>query len=392
MRTLIEKVTVLQDGFRCIPEGAVLVEDDKIIQVLHAGETQQGRDADCRIDGRGLKLTPGLIDIHIHGAAGHDLIEGSAEAVRAVAENVIRDGCTSFMGSLTVISHAQMLHVLRGLAQAPASQQGAAMLGIHSEGPYLSAEYKALMDERYLRDPSVQELDEMIEAAEGRLQIMTVAPERCGMPEFIQQAVFRNLTVMIGHTAASSAQVHEAALSGAHGFTHLYNAMSQHLHRDPGTVTGAFLETGLAAELIADGFHVDPQIVRMTWKTMGPQRLVLITDAMLGKGMPDGDFQFSGLACRKQGQHVRVIETGRRAGSAIGLNDAVRMMQEMCGCTDSELVQMACVNPAVLARVGNQKGRILPGMDADLALFDEHWQCHGAMRKGQWMWQRRPLF
>ncbi len=144
----------------------------------------------------------------------------------------------------------------------------------------------------------------------------------------------------------------------------------------------------MKAELIADGFHVDPEVVRMTWKHFGPQRLVLITDAMLGKGMPDGDFEFSGLHCRKHGQHVQVVETGRRAGSAIGMNDAVRMMGEMCGCTPCELVQMACVNPASLAQAGNRKGRLAAGMDADLALFDQQWQCCATMVEGRWVYHR----
>ena len=116
--------------------------------------------------------------------------------------------------------------------------------------------------------------------------------------------------------------------------------------------------------------------------------LVLITDAMLGKGMPDGDFEFSGLHCRKHGQHVQVVETGRRAGSAIGMNDAVRMMGEMCGCTPCELVQMACVNPASLAQAENRKGRLAAGMDADLALFDKQWQCRATMVEGRWVYRR----
>ena len=387
MKTLIHNAHVIADGFREIPCGAVLVEEGKIAALMpEADWSAQAENADEVIDAEGLMLTPGLIDIHIHGAAGEDLISGKAEAAEAVSRNVAMDGGTAFMASLTVVSHERLLEILRGLASV-ADLPGAAMLGIHSEGPYLSPDYKALMDERYLRDPSLKELRDMVEAAQGRLKVMTVAPERAGMDGFIQAAVQAGITVMVGHTNATSADVHRASLAGAAGFTHLYNAMSQHLHRDPGTVTGAFLEEGMKAELIADGFHVDPEVVRMTWKHFGSQRLVLITDAMLGKGMPDGDFEFSGLHCRKHGQHVQVVETGRRAGSAIGMNDAVRMMGEMCGCTPCELVQMACVNPASLAQVGNRKGRLAAGMDADLALFDKQWQCRGTLVEGRWVYR-----
>lgn len=369
-----------------LEDGAVIVEQGRITAVLEADAVRPDM-ADCFLDARGLTLTPGWIDIHIHGAGGRDLIEGTAEAVRTVSENVIRDGCTSFIASLTVVSHPQMLSILENLAGCSMDQPGASLLGIHSEGPYLSVQYKALMNEQWLRDPSLEELRQMCEAAQGHLKLMTVAPERPGMPELIEAAVAEGITVMIGHTAATSAQVHQARLCGAAGFTHLYNAMSQHLHRQPGCVTGAFLEKAMAAELIADGFHVDPEVVRVTWQHFGSSRLVLITDAMLGKGMPDGCFEFSGLLCLKKGQHVRVVETGRRAGSAIGMNDAVRMMQQMCGCTPCQLVEMAAVNPARLIGVSNSKGRILPGMDADLALFDQQWHCHAAWVKGECRWK-----
>ena len=365
MKTLIHHAHVIADGFREIPDGAVLVENGKIKRILTELQAQTILDeADEIVDAEGAYCTPGMIDIHIHGAAGADLIDGRHESVETVSRNLAQDGCTGFMASLTVISHQRMLEVLKGLSTATL-MPGAQLLGIHSEGPYLSKQYKALMNETYLRDPSVEELHEMLEASSGKLKIMTVAPELKGMEEFIQEAVENKITVMIGHTDATSHDVHKAALCGASGFTHLYNAMSQHLHRDPGTVTGAFNETGMFAELIADGFHVDPEVVKITWKHFGARRLVLITDAMLGKGMPDGDFEFSELKCRKTGKHVRVIETGRRAGSAISLNDAVRSIQEMCGCTPCELVQMACVNPSVLAQVSDHKGKLTPGMDAD---------------------------
>lgn len=386
MRTGIVHARVVCDQDRMLEDGAVIVEQGRITAVLEADAVRPDM-ADCFLDARGLTLTPGWIDIHIHGAGGRDLIEGTAEAVRAVSENVIRDGCTSFIASLTVVSHPQMLSILENLAGCGMDQPGASLLGIHSEGPYLSVQYKALMNEQWLRDPSLEELRQMCEAAQGHLKLMTVAPERPGMPELIEAAVAEGITVMIGHTAATSAQVHQARLCGAAGFTHLYNAMSQHLHRQPGCVTGAFLEKAMAAELIADGFHVDPEVVRVTWQHFGSSRLVLITDAMLGKGMPDGCFEFSGLLCRKKGQHVRVVETGRRAGSAIGMNDAVRMMQQMCGCTPCQLVEMAAVNPARLIGVSNSKGRILPGMDADLALFDQQWNCHAAWVRGECRWK-----
>lgn len=137
------------------------------------------------LDGEGLTLTPGLIDLHIHGAAGRDLIEGSLEAARAVSENISHDGVTSFMASLTVVSHGEMLRILKGYGEME-ELPGARLVGVHAEGPYLSRRYKALMDDRWLRAPSVKELDEMLEASGGRLRVMTVAPELPDMEAFIR--------------------------------------------------------------------------------------------------------------------------------------------------------------------------------------------------------------
>ena len=379
---VITHVRAVVDGHRMMERARVTVEAGKILTV----EPDEGPAPEYALDGGGLTLTPGLIDLHIHGAAGRDLIEGSQRAARAVSENISRDGVTAFMAALTVVSHGEMLRILKGYGEM-AALPGARLAGVHAEGPYLSRRYKALMDERWLRDPSVAELDEMLEASAGRLRVMTVAPELPGMDAFIRQAAQRGVAVMLGHTAASSGDMHRAALAGARGITHLYNAMSQHLHREPGAVTGAFLEEGLYAELIADGYHVAPDVVRMTYRYMGPERLILITDAMLGKGMPDGDFVFSGLACRKSGLEVKVIDGGRRAGSAIGLNEALRRMQQMTGCGPCQLVQMACVNPARVAGLEGKKGRLMAGMDADLALFDDDWVCKGAMAGGKWIWR-----
>lgn len=383
MRWTLYNVRAVIDGQTILEPARITVEDGRILSVTEdAGELPE-----CAVDGRGLTVTPGLIDVHIHGAAGRDLIEGSPKATAAVAENVVRDGVTGFLASLTVVSHKEMLKILDGYAHMQL-RQGARLLGVHSEGPFLSKQYKALMDETHLREPSVEELDEMLEASGNRLRVMTVAPELAGMEAFIAQAAARGVKIMLGHTAATAQDVKRAARSGASGMTHLYNAMSQHLHREPGAVTGAFLEDSLFAELIADGFHVSPDVVAMTYKAMGPERMILITDAMLGKGMPDGDFIFSGLNCRKRGMEVEVIDNGRRAGSAVSLNYVLRRMQEMTGCSDCDLVQMACVNPARLLGMEKELGSLRPGLRADMALFDKAWNCQGTVMDGKWAFTR----
>ena len=362
----ITNCTLVVDGYNTIENGSILIEEGKIVKV---GSGDFGC-ANC-IDAKGQYVMPGMIDVHIHGAMGHDFIDGSQESIDVVSRNVVQDGCTSFFASLTVESHEKTLEILRGLGNCTQPNGGANYLGIHAEGPFLSCKYKALMIEEYLRDPSISEFDEMVDAANGKLKYMTIAPERCGSEEMIAHALNKGVYCMVGHTDSRVNDVKKAYESGAKGFTHLYNAMSQHTHREPGTVTGAFLMNDMYAELVCDGFHVDPYVVKVTYDAFGPKRMTLITDAMLGKDMPDGPYTFSSLNCIKKGKTVQVKETGRISGSCIGMNDALKNIIKFTGCTLNDVVQMACVNPSVLAQVVDTKGTLEVGKDADIIMVSK---------------------
>ncbi len=368
MPTLIENVHLVPDGKHAF-KGSLLCENGKIIQLSPEKILLSNEKSVQRIDGHGAWLLPGLIDLHLHGSYGADFIRQPQVSINTVAAGLIQEGTTSFLASLTVVSHPELCDLLHQYSFCRSPEKTAHFLGVHSEGPYLSKEYKALMDERWLRDPCESEFREMMEAANGCLKMMTVAPERKGMKQLIPALKQAKVTVMLGHTACTCKEALDALSQGAQGFTHLYNAMSQHSHRDPGAVTAAFLHPDAMAELIVDGFHSHPDIVRATMKILGPRRLILITDAMLGKGMPDGDYCFSNLNCRKRGNTVQVIETGRIAGSAITQLDALRNLRQFTGCSFNDLVQMACVNPAKLIHA-DQKGSLAPGKDADMILVD----------------------
>lgn len=372
MKKILYNGHIIIDGKTEYDKGYIIIDGEKIEKAAADDEyLSLSRDEYEWIDVKGSYIIPGYIDIHMHGAMGKDFIEGTKDALEVVAKNIVKDGTTSFCASLTVVSQQELLSIFDGYADIDAIKDGANFLGIHSEGPYLSPEYKALMDERYLRDPSIQELDEMLEHANGKLKIMTVAPERQGMDTFIPYAVKHNVTIMMGHTNSNARDVCAAVACGATGFTHLYNAMSQHLHRNPGCVTGAMIEKNTYAEMICDGFHVDPDVVLATFRQFGAERIVMITDSMLGKGMPDGVYTFSGLQCKKTGKHVQVIETGRIAGSAYGMDDMVRSMVSICKCSMKDIVQMACVNPSIVAKVNKSKGTLYPGKDADITVLDK---------------------
>ncbi len=369
MSTLIKNCVIVPDH-KTQFKGSVLVEDGKIKAFYHSGTELP--ETDGIVEGDGNYLLPGMIDIHLHGSYGYDFIREPQTSINEVASGLSKEGTTAFMASLTVVSHEELCSLLNEYRLVSQREHDAEFLGVHSEGPYLSKEYKALMDDTYLRDPDLNELNDMVKSAGNCLKIMTIAPEREGMSEFIPEALKQNITLMIGHTATTCKQAEAALEMGVTGFTHLYNAMTQHQHRSPGAVTAALLHPEALCELIVDGFHTHPDTVRSTWKMMGPEQIILITDAMLGKGMPDGEYEFSLLKCRKTGSTVQVIETGRIAGSCITMLDAIRNMKQYTNCTINDLVQMACINPAKAAKVFDRKGSLEIGKDADIIILDEN--------------------
>lgn len=380
MKTLLKNGKLIIDGQREIHSGDILFDETGIINF---GEHLEEKEDYEVIDVCGCIIQPGFIDIHMHGAIGKDFVIGK-EAVNPVGISLLQDGTTGFLASLTVLSHEEELKVLKSLKDA--TSEGAEYLGVHMEGPYLSKEYKALMNETYLRDPVIFELDEMLEA-NPNIKVMTIAPEREGMEEFIPYLVRKSIVPMIGHTASSAKEALRGLDLGAKGFTHLYNAMSQHTHRNPGCVTAALEYKNSYKELIMDGFHNDVEVVKASWRILGPEEIIMITDCMLGKGMPDGEYTFSELRCRKVGNTVRVIETGRIAGSAISMNDAARFVKDNCNTTARDIVQIGCVNPANLLKL-DHVGTLNIGYKANIAVFDENYHTEMVYVNGERKWQK----
>ncbi len=366
MKTLIKNVIVIKKDRKF--NGSVLI-DEGIIEQIYEDADYDVKDAKI-INGNGFFLAPGMVDIHLHGSYGYDFINNPKETLDIVSKGLIKEGTTSFLASLTVLSLEETLDLLRIYKDIEERQAGANFLGVHLEGPYLSYEKKQLMDERYLRNPDIEEFDEMLQAAADKVKYMTIAPELDHMEKFIKHA-HDKVVLSIGHTMADCKTTLKALDLGCKSFTHLYNAMGQHLHRQPMAVTAALSDDKAYSELIVDGNHIHPDVIRATYRILGSDQIILITDAMLAKGMADGDYLFSNLNCRKQGNKVNVIETGIFAGSVITQLDALRNMKAFCNCDEVDLFKMASYNPCKLMGIEN-KGSIEVGKDADLILLDSN--------------------
>ncbi|MBQ6653925.1 MAG: N-acetylglucosamine-6-phosphate deacetylase [Erysipelotrichaceae bacterium] len=363
----IHNVSIYPDDKQFIKNGCVLFEDGHILEA--GDESLRGR-AEQRIDGNGLILLPGFIDVHVHGGYGYDFLEDGLKAVEVFSRQASASGCTSYLASFVSDHQDRLIEVMKQYA-ADFHFEGAQCLGIHMEGPFLSRKRAAVMKPETLRDPSTEEFQKMIEASGHKIVQMTIAPELPGAMELIEYGTSQGISMMLGHSEADVKTARMAIAKGAVGLTHMYNAMGQHEHRQPGLVTAGLLCDELLCELITDGFHIHPDVLKTTYKLIR-DRIAIITDSSLVRGLPDGEYFFSGHRVSKQGIRAVTVDKGTIAGSAVDMRSGISTFRELTGASWNEIVRMASINPAVIARCYSRKGKLHKGYDADMVLIDEN--------------------
>jgi N-acetylglucosamine-6-phosphate deacetylase len=255
----------IQEGYLVLNDGLIVKAadmDDGEVKSLFAQE-----DTEIIIENE-MTIIPGMLDIHTHGAMGVDFIDIDEEKLMKVGKRFLMEGVTAFCTSTMVLIREKEKELLRTFGDLP-ELTAPRWLGVHLEGPHMNEKYHAMMDPRYLRKPSVEELVENVELTNHRLRMITMAPELEGAKEFIEACVANDVIVMLAHSNATSKQTTEALTWGVSGFTHLYNAMTQHTHRNPGMVTAALLNESTFKELIVDGYHIDEDVIKLTYKILG---------------------------------------------------------------------------------------------------------------------------
>src|SRR5271167_3795429 len=337
MRTVLTADS-LWTGSTLIPYPIVEIEGDRIVGIAEGfGARVEVPGAEVH-DFKDAMLAPAFFDVHIHGAAGHDVMEATPEALGAIGKFLATRGTGCYLATTVTAPLEMTLRALDSLAKLiehpdriDADGDAALPIGIHLEGPFLSHAKCGVQPKEFLLEPDIATFDRLYEAAGGHARLMTLAPELPGAPELAAHATAKGVRVSVGHSNATAAETRAAIAAGAVSATHTFNAMRPLDHREPG-ILGVVLTTDpLFAELICDGIHNTPEMVKIWWRSKGPERAILITDAMTAAGMPDGEYQLGGFAV--QVANGRATAAGVLAGSVLTLDRALTNFVEFTGAS-----------------------------------------------------------
>lgn len=371
-----------------ITRGAILIHGARIESV----ESEDAEDApnrvptpDTIIDARDMIVMPGFIDVHTHGGGGYNLHTTHADEIRDFARWSPETGVTSFLIAVVGIPGsipAQQLQTAVDALTAPVTVTGAEPLGIHLEGPYINVAKRGAHPPSWLRMPDESETEALLALTNGYLRLITLAPELPGASSMIRRLVDAGITVSMGHTDATYEQAKEAIELGVTHVTHCFNAMRPLLHRAPGPLAALAEADWVRGELIADGVHVHPAAMSALVKLLGPERTIVITDALAGAGLADATFDFAG-----QPAHVihgaAHLEDGTITGSVLTMDQALRNILLMTGVPLQQAVAMLTLNPARSAQVSHHKGCLQVGYDADLTIFDKSMTLQATLCRGE---------
>ena len=388
MRTVLT-ADRLWDGNGLLDRPMVVIEDGCIASISSRANGELPSEARV-LDFPGATLAPAFFDVHIHGAKGHDVMEATAEALGVMGGFLAQHGTGSFLATTVTAPLDATLRSLSGLAKLlarPVAEGQARPVGIHLEGPFLSHAKRGVQPPEHLLAPDIAVFDRFFDAAEGQVRLMTLAPELPGATELAAHATARGVRVSLGHSDATTAETRAVIAAGAISATHTFNAMRPLDHREPGILGTVLTEDALYAEMICDGIHTAPEMVKLWWRAKGPERAILVTDAMSAAGMPDGEYQLGGFSV--QVANGRAMARGVLAGSVLTLDRALTNFMAFTGAPLELALRLLTVNPALMTGLGDQAGSVAAGMPASLVAVDEAGKLVGSVVNGQTVFGRR---
>lgn len=337
----------------------------------------------------GAVVVPGFIDEHVHGAGGADVMDGSVSALSAVAETIAKEGVTTFLATTMTQSRNKIIGAMSAIKQYRALNKatGARLDGVHLEGPFISPAYKGAQPGQFIAKPDINVFNEYNEASGNAIKIVTLAPETEGMLGFIGSLKSKGIIASIGHTAAKEQDIAAAIEYGATHITHTFNAQSPVRHRDIGAAGSALLYDSLVCEIIADTVHVSVPALKLLFKTKNRASVILVTDAMRAKGLPDGVSELGGQTVYVRGNEARLAD-GTLAGSVLTMNCAVKNVVEQVGADFGRAIDSATINPAKALGIDKETGSVELGKRADFAVLSKSYDVLYTIRDGNIIYAR----
>lgn len=347
------------------------------------GQYQTEKPTDGQIIDYGqYSIAPGLVDTHIHGFMGHDVMDASTEGLRVISDRLPSCGVTSYLPTTLTAPREHLDQVCSLIGQEADKISGAKIQGIFLEGPFFTETYKGAQNPSYMSDPDCQVLDHWQDLAQGLVKKIALAPERQGAVDFIRHAKKEGIYTALAHTDATYEQCQEAVEAGANIFVHTYNGMRGLHHREPGVV-GAALTLGQFNELICDGHHVHPVSAKVVVDLSAEDRLVLITDCMRAGGLGDCDSQLGEFAVEVRDGAARLKDNGSLAGSVLELMTAVQNVIKWGLASPAQALKMASYNPALSVGIADRCGQLVAGFPADFIVLDDDFNLQATYINGQ---------
>lgn len=372
-----------------LPDSTLYIKGSRIDAIAEFAQRDISAQAK-EFSARGYLIAPGYIDTHTHGGSGYDFLSSNPDETDAILAWLATSGVTSVVATLATAPLEEQLKAIKKLHAASLRRPpGAQIIGIHLEGPYISAEKRGAQAEHAIRPPSMDEVKELLAAGNGLIKLVTLAPELPGAMDLIEYLIDQDIVVSLGHSTASYDQAMQAADAGLNRAAHLFNGMTAFHHRQPGGVGAVLTRDDIFAELIVDGIHLHPAVVQVVLRSKGLERVVLISDAIAAAGAGDGDYVGLG------GQKISVrngaarLESGALAGSTLTMDQAVRNAVQLLGLSSEQAIKIATQTAAESLGYQTQatKGIISPGKDADLIVLDDNLKVLMTMVAGEIVYQ-----
>ncbi len=363
---------------------SVLIENGVITQI---GQIEPCTARCDTLDAQDCIIAPGFIDVHIQGAGGADILDATPEAFEAISRTCARFGVTGFLATTVFKPEQDNRHLALAAEYVGRDLGGANLLGIHLEGPFISLEKKGMILPECICLPSELLLDEIQNITDGHLMIMTIAPELPESLGIIRSLVESGAIASFGHSNATYEQTLDGFEAGISHVTHLFNAMPSIHHRSPGPLVAIFQAEHITAQVITDGVHIHPAVLKFAYEKLGPDRTIPITDGMQAIGLGDGMFIYNGIEYESKAGAAR-YKDGTLIGTALGLSQMLERFVEFTDCPLNVAIRMLTQNPAGLLGLEDQKGTIKVGKDADLILLDNDLSVHTTIVAGKIVFQK----